>query len=215
MSFYVLFFCQYWACWYYVVYCLIKLLAKSALAIGLLLLLLLYLSNASHLRLTTFILTQFCTVNLSGFLLNSHISGFLPAIINSILTFRCVPLTKSCTGIFFAAKHLAFPTFSANFQFCRFVSVLLGLLMPFLHNLLWISTVIFHSSFNPLHTSTPYNILDSHRSSRVHFSIILHSYWLLSLNIIQFLLIYVCLPLLCSIFVSSILPNFLVLPLNK
>ena len=33
MSFYVLLFCQYWACWYYVVYCLIKLLAKSAYAI--------------------------------------------------------------------------------------------------------------------------------------------------------------------------------------
>ena len=33
ISFYVLFFCQYWACWYYVVYCLVKLLAKSALAI--------------------------------------------------------------------------------------------------------------------------------------------------------------------------------------
>jgi len=33
MSFYVLLFCQYWACWYYVVYCLIKLLAKSALVI--------------------------------------------------------------------------------------------------------------------------------------------------------------------------------------
>jgi len=25
MSLYVLFFCQYWACWYYVFYCLIKL----------------------------------------------------------------------------------------------------------------------------------------------------------------------------------------------
>ena len=33
MSFYVLFFRQYWACWYYVVYCLVKLLAKSAPAI--------------------------------------------------------------------------------------------------------------------------------------------------------------------------------------
>ena len=31
MSFYVLFFCQYWACRYYAVYCLIRLLAKSAL----------------------------------------------------------------------------------------------------------------------------------------------------------------------------------------
>ena len=31
MSFYVVFFCQYWECWYYVVYCLVKLLAKSAL----------------------------------------------------------------------------------------------------------------------------------------------------------------------------------------
>ena len=30
---FVLFFHKYWACWYYVVYCLIKLLAKSALAI--------------------------------------------------------------------------------------------------------------------------------------------------------------------------------------
>jgi len=34
MSFNALFFCQYWACWYYMVYCLIKLLAKSALAIS-------------------------------------------------------------------------------------------------------------------------------------------------------------------------------------
>jgi len=35
LSFYVLFFCQYWACWYYVVCCLVKLLAKSALDIRL------------------------------------------------------------------------------------------------------------------------------------------------------------------------------------
>jgi hypothetical protein len=33
MSFYVLFFCQYWACSYYMVYCLIELLAQSAFAI--------------------------------------------------------------------------------------------------------------------------------------------------------------------------------------
>ena len=33
MSFCVLFFCQYRACWYYVVYCLIKLLSKSAFII--------------------------------------------------------------------------------------------------------------------------------------------------------------------------------------
>jgi hypothetical protein len=35
MPFYILFFCQYWACWYYMVYSLIKLLAKSAFAIRL------------------------------------------------------------------------------------------------------------------------------------------------------------------------------------
>ena len=33
LSFYLLFCCQYRACWYYVVYCLIKLLAKSAFVI--------------------------------------------------------------------------------------------------------------------------------------------------------------------------------------
>jgi len=35
MPFYILFFCQYWACWYYMVYCLIKFLAQSAFAIRL------------------------------------------------------------------------------------------------------------------------------------------------------------------------------------
>ena len=33
MPFYILFFCHYWVCWYYMVYCLIKLLAQSAFAI--------------------------------------------------------------------------------------------------------------------------------------------------------------------------------------
>ena len=33
MSFYILFFCQYWACWYNAVYCVIKLLTKSAFVI--------------------------------------------------------------------------------------------------------------------------------------------------------------------------------------
>jgi hypothetical protein len=33
MCFYVLLFCQYWACWYNAVYCLIRLLRKSAFAV--------------------------------------------------------------------------------------------------------------------------------------------------------------------------------------
>ena len=91
------------------------------LTVAVLLLLLLCLSDASPLRVTKCIVTQFCTVNLPGLLPNSHISGFPPAISNSILAVQCVPLTKSCTAIFFATKRLAFPTFSANFPFCCFV----------------------------------------------------------------------------------------------
>jgi hypothetical protein len=35
MPYYILFFCHYWACWYYMLYCLIMLLAKSTFTIPL------------------------------------------------------------------------------------------------------------------------------------------------------------------------------------
>lgn len=128
---------------------------------------------------------------------------------NSAPTIYC-----TCT-----AKHLILPFVLRlpSYVSDAVFSVSLGLFGILLQNIHLISSVIFHYPLTPLPSIFQLLSIDSEiMSCRLYFPVLLHYYWVFSINIFQLRVMCVCVCLSSySLFVSCSRPNFLSLPNDK